>query len=96
MTVLNHIRFEEPPAKSASATKTKHQKIVEKLVKRPGEWALIAAYTTPASMNSMAYVIRRGGLKAYEPAGAFEAVARTTDGKHRVWARYVGRSGEHK
>lgn len=91
MTILNQIRFEEPPAKQGSPKKTKHQKIAEKLTKRPGDWALVASYNTAASMNSMAHLIRNGKAKAYAPAGDFEAVARTVGSKHRVYARYVGK-----
>jgi hypothetical protein len=39
---------------------------------------------------SSAQAIRSAKLAAYGPAGAFQAVARTVQGEHRVYARYVG------
>lgn len=62
---------------------------------RPGEWAVItvrttAARTTAARAAVYAYGVSRGMRHAYRPAGAFEAKARTVDGEHRVYARYVG------
>lgn len=88
MTLLNRIRFEEPPAKSHRATgKTKHEKIADKLTKRPGEWALIGHYSTPGSANSIAYMIRHARCDAYAPAGSFESVSRRVDGEYCVYAR---------
>lgn len=37
----------------------------------------------------MAYGIRMAKIVAYEPAGAYEAQARTVDGQYRVYARFV-------
>lgn len=94
MTLRSHIRFQEPPARSQRPTKrTKHEKIAATLRKHPADWALIAAYSTAASSNSIAYIIRKGKLAAYEPAGAFEAVSRRVGDTHRVYARYVGEGG---
>lgn len=42
------------------------------------------------SAGGMAYGIRQAKLQAYAPAGTFEARARTVDGEHRVYARFVG------
>lgn len=94
MTVTR-LRFEDPPKRAYRPRKTKHERIAEKLTNRPGQWALIDNYASVASVNSMAYMVRNGKIKAYQPAGSFEAVARTADGKHRMWARYVGAGGEH-
>ena len=42
----------------------------------------------------MAYGIRAAKIVAYEPAGAFEAQARTVDGEYRVYARFVIKAEE--
>jgi hypothetical protein len=72
---------------------TKHEQIARKLIKRPDEWARVAVYTNRATMSSIAQGIKKATIKAYAPAGSFEAVGRTVDGKHGVWARYVGKNG---
>lgn len=91
MTKQVRIRFEEPPPRAhRSLDKTKHEQIADKLRKHPGQWARIMTYTSLASANSVAHQIRRGKLKAYATNGTFEAVCRTVDGNHRVWARYIG------
>lgn len=96
MTLRTNIRFEEPPARSQRPLgKTKHERIADKLRKRPGDWALIATYNTASSMNSIAHMIRRGKSAAYAPEGTFEAVGRTVGAKHSVWARYTGPDGEN-
>ncbi len=97
MTLPTRIRFEEPPPrKHRSLKKTKHEIIADKLKNHPGEWALIGTLGTVSSMNTTAHAIRYGKLPAYAPTGSFEAVGRTVNGKHRVWARYIGPDGEHR
>jgi len=53
---------------------------------RPGEWALLMTKDTPSKASDLAGNIRRGIMKAFQPAGAFEATIRGRD----VWVRYVG------
>lgn len=69
---------------------TKHTAIAAELKARPGEWARIETSTSPNAASSMANHISGARLKAYAPAGSFEAVSRTVDGEYRVYARYVG------
>jgi len=91
MTLLTRIQFEEPPARTnRPLKKTKHEIIADKLRKRTGEWARIGSYVAPSSSNSIAHQIRKGRISAYAPTGSFEAVSRTVEGKHIVWARYIG------
>lgn len=94
MTSRAKIYFEEPPIRQQKTERrSRHQQIAIKLRKRPGEWARINTYKTGASMSSTAYHIRHANIAAYTPAGSFEAIGRTVDGKHSVWARYTGEGG---
>lgn len=96
MTGHVKIYFEDLPIRQQrTMKKSKHEQIAAKLRKRRGEWARIDTYKTGASMSSTAYHIRHANIAAYAPAGAFEAVGRTVDGKHSVWARYTGPDGDH-
>jgi hypothetical protein len=87
---MTEILFETPPAqRRGTGQRTgKHFEAAEKLRARPGEWGVVAICSTPSSSASLAYLIRRGGLAAYRPKGAFEAVSRTVDDERRVYARY--------
>ncbi|RDI65705.1 hypothetical protein DFR76_10520 [Nocardia pseudobrasiliensis] len=51
----------------------------------PYKWGRILTAGNPAVAASQANNIRRGKLRSFEPAGAFEAAARGCD----VWARYL-------
>lgn len=94
MTGRAKIHFENPPVRQQRTTKkSKSEQIAAKLRKRPGEWARIGVYKSGASMSSTAYHVRHGNVAAYAPAGTFEAVGRTADGVHGVWARYIGEGG---
>lgn len=89
------IRWEEPPgATYGGPGKGKpivaHDLIAFQLRSRPGEWALIVEGDPHGSLAS---TINKGRLRAYVPAGSFEAVRRTVDGGQNVYARYVGDGG---
>jgi hypothetical protein len=93
---MSVIRFEDPPTREEHpptptfpTTSTRYGVIADELRARPGEWALIVVYAMPWIARNVVGFIRRGAFNAF-PAGQFEAVARTVDGKHRVYARYVG------
>lgn len=81
------VTWEAPPpsARRRPDTRTDHDGIAAELRSRPGEWALL-----PAAATGMAGQIRRGDIRAYRPAGTFEAVRRDSADGIRVWARYVG------
>lgn len=53
---------------------------------RPGQWAVIDTKTAQHAADSMAYAINIAQLKAFQPAGDYEACAR---GKS-VYVRYLG------
>lgn len=88
---MDEIRWEEPPAPTRwGMPVANHADVAAKLRERPGRWAIVSVYSTHVSALSVAYQIRSGKLAAYRPKGAFEASARTVDGEHRVYARFVG------
>jgi hypothetical protein len=64
--------------------------IAAELRENPGQWGRVAAYTTRRVSTHMAYLVRSARIKAYAPAGAFEAEGRTESGEHRLYVRYVG------
>lgn len=89
---MSKIVFENPPARTGGQ-KPRSRALVTTaaaLRRAAGEWARIGLYRNAATSGSVANQIKRGKLAAFRPAGAFEAVSRTVDGQHRVYARYVG------
>jgi len=87
---MGDIVWEDPPQDRRSHY-GRHAKIAAELKAHPGQWAKIM---TDANVSHTA-LIKNGGVKAYQPAGSFEAVARnsrTVDGRTRcdVYARYIG------
>lgn len=87
--VVKGLTWEEPPPGSRGPNKN-HQDVALVLKANPGVWAKIGTYASSASSGSTAHFVRTGRLKAFRPAGAFEATARTVEGEHFVYARYVG------
>jgi hypothetical protein len=71
-----------------------HQVVAEALKANPKTWARVGKYRTVNSSASVASHIRGGLLTAYEPAGSFEAVARTVDGEYWVYAKYIGEGND--
>lgn len=57
---------------------------------RPGQWARVATKQTTSSAGTLASRIKEGQIRAFIPAGHFQAVIRGMD----VWARYVGPTDE--
>lgn len=86
------IRWEDPPApRSKPPRPWRWVAEAAELREHPGRWARLT--TDSANLRSaaaMAHNIRAGLLRAFQPAGAFEAVARGDE----VWVRYVGHDEE--
>lgn len=94
---MTGFRFEEPPAgpPTSRAYRTQQHLIAAAALReRPGEWAMIKTTETSSAARSSAAQIRSAVLVAYRPAGSFGATARTVDGEHRVYARYLGEAVE--
>jgi hypothetical protein len=89
------IRFEDPPSRGGGrewSPKGTHESIAAQLKRKPMEWARCQTLSTVQSAANQADAVRNAKLTAYAPAGAFEAVSRTVDGEHRVYARFVGKT----
>lgn len=86
------IKWEDPPA-SKQRRGGKWAPIADELKANPGKWALVAEDIKHA--GTLLAGIKNGKIKAFEPAGAFEATSRsTTDNKtgsrtFNVYARYL-------
>lgn len=78
MTTLGHIRQVSHPAVAELARRT------------PGVWVKASAYGSSESAGQVARAIRHGGIRAYAPAGAFQAADTLTADDAPVWVRYVG------
>lgn len=90
---MSVIRWEEPPpahAENKGVPKhlISHELIAAQLRRRPGEWAVIYESNTPTT--AIAHVVKRAQVKAYRPAGSFEAVTRHVRGMNLAYARYIG------
>lgn len=81
------MKFETPPRERGDS---KWVKEAIELRERPGEWAVLHTSKSAQLSAAAARTIRVAKVKAWQPAGSFEAIARTVDGEHRVYARYVG------
>lgn len=80
------------------ASRSQHKGIAAELVQNPGMWAQIGpedGYGKRASATSTASDINKDKNNAYKASedGKFEAVARTVDDKHLVFARYLPAAG---
>lgn len=82
--------WEDPPGHRRTPGSVDHSVAAAQLRSRPGQWARIAEYASSAGAGSTAARIRAGDARAWEPAGDYEAVSRTVEGKHVVFARYMG------
>jgi hypothetical protein len=52
--------------------------------------------TATMAANSYLTAIKNGELKAYRPAGSFEATTRKNGERRDIYARYIGENGEHR
>jgi hypothetical protein len=75
---------EDPPAQSRSG---KYDDVADQLADDIGSWYRIA---TGATTGTLATNINKGAMRAFQPAGSFEAVSRTQEDGVSIWARYVG------
>ncbi|MFI0912531.1 hypothetical protein [Streptomyces abikoensis] len=84
---MMYVHFEPVPPSSRHVASD----IADELRNHQGDWARVAEYDSPGTATMTAIRIRTGKSRAFQPAGAFEAQARTgEDRRGYVWARYVG------
>jgi hypothetical protein len=81
---------EDPPTRTRAGS-YEYSEVASKLEADPGNWYRVAeGRTNPGLAGS----IKSGGIVAFRPEGAFEAVARRDEGEgFTIWARYVGGVG---
>lgn len=83
--------WEDPPPRE----NTDWDAIGRELMTRPGQFKIVATFSTANSAAVSAYQIRSGHekKKALNALGKFHAEAHTVDGEYRVYARYIGDAG---
>lgn len=80
-----NLTWQDPPAsQTAQAVVYLDESLALKM--QPGRWALLVSKKTPRAAWSAAYAINVGQLKAFQPAGHYQAAARGNN----VYARYLG------
>ena len=69
-----------------------HRDVAERLRRQPGEEMEVGCYASRESANGIAALVRgrAGTVRAYLPAGSFDARVVPGDDGVRVFARYVG------
>jgi hypothetical protein len=85
---VNKVVFEPLPPRAQGYTR--HIEVAAQLRERPGQWARVSECSSGDSARTMVYRIRHAIVKAYAPAGAFEAEWRGSGRVRHVYARYVG------
>ncbi|MFI8976843.1 hypothetical protein ACIGO9_28450 [Nocardia asteroides] len=79
-----------PPRISTGGRPPAHTDKAEMLRNHPEKWGLITIAASPKTAASQAHNIRTGQLRAFVPAGEFEAAARGCE----VYARYAPKDTE--
>jgi hypothetical protein len=89
------IRWEDPPPAKAGPpstgdfTRSRYDRVAEVLRANPGRWALIYDGSLKGRQGA-AHQIRQGALRAFTPAGDFDATTRWQGDRLRIYARYLG------
>ncbi|MFK0182486.1 hypothetical protein ACIQVR_41790 [Streptomyces xanthochromogenes] len=72
-------------------SRTNHMSVAGLLREQPNVWLPVGEYPSRSSAAGIAQSIKSGvGLRAYQPAGAFEARTEMTEDGTTVLARYIG------
>ena len=74
-----------PPAAMNGGRPPAHQDKAAILRANPYKWGIVTTAASAKTASSQATNIRTGKLRAFVPAGTFEAKARNRD----VWARFI-------
>ena len=83
---MGGIRWEDPPP--AKGGPQGWAKRLGPLMEHPERWAIIATKSSRAAADTTTRQLRLGTLR--KPPGRWEFAARTVDGEHRVYGRYLG------
>jgi hypothetical protein len=93
------LKFETPPAAERSnANADQYAAEAAELRANPGAWAVLKEFTGEGSGARsgawrLASRVKKGEIKAFAPAGSFEAVTRS-NGHSKVYVRFVGEAAE--
>ncbi|MEO3776340.1 hypothetical protein ABGB16_05700 [Micromonospora sp. B11E3] len=91
MLTAGVVRWEQPPPaarRGNNALMTEAaRRAASELREQPGAWGVVVE---GAGARVLVTRIRQGLDLAWQPAGAYEAVCRTVDGRITIYARYVG------
>lgn len=97
--MIDDVVWEEPPVSVRGSGNhrepTFHDKLSQTLRSRPNQWARIPDFFGKNASRT-AHRIRKAAVRAYRPAGSFEATCRIVDGRSCLFARYVGETIEEK
>ncbi len=88
---MPEIIWEDPPG--AYSRGNKYRELLDQIRQQPGRWARLDG-GGKSKTSTVAANIKRGVTAGSAPAGSFEAVSRTVDGKSSVYVRYVGDFGD--
>lgn len=89
---MTEIEWADPPPINSTSVGAPIKYRVEADAARanPGRWLVLPA----SSSNYIAPVcVGNGHLRAFRPAGEFEAVSRMVDGVRRTYVHYIGPTG---
>jgi hypothetical protein len=67
------INWSTPTEEATRIGRRENEEFADALRKRPGQFAILGEYRTPEATRNMGNRIQNGKLKAFKPAGAFEA-----------------------
>ena len=91
---MSVIAWEDPPLQLAGRKRAPVQdnwaETAATLRTRPGIWAVILEADDRGEAANLSAAIRMGRYPSFHPTLSYEATYRTRNGKHLVYARYVG------
>lgn len=91
MSVVKFAPLPPPTLRRGSETRASVEwtEAAGELRARPNEWGIVKRHMTRSAASAMAHAVKTGRIKAFKPAGAFEAFVQGLD----TWVRFVGSDG---
>jgi hypothetical protein len=80
------VKWQEPAIITGGEKRIRWTEEAAQLRENPKRWAVVYTKPTPTGAAQMANHVRTGTLRAFRPAGSFEAAARGCE----VYVRYIG------
>jgi len=85
---MDEIRWEDPPPKATGSGSRVWVTKLAPLREHPKRWASVAIFPTSSQAANAAGALRGGHY--HRGPGRWEFAARTVEGEHHVYARYLG------